>query len=98
MNQLAGSPQNDFEDNGFDYEDGNGNNGQNAFEDPAMGGGFGDAMGLDEGDNLLAMEEELNNAGGNRDGSAQDTFEVTFSITFDEDDDNKFNLNLAELF
>lgn len=55
-------------------------------------------MGLENEDNLLAMEEELNMVGPNKNGSAQDTFEVTFSITFDEDDDNKLNLNLAELF
>lgn len=61
-------------------------------------GGLGDNLGLDGEDNLLAMEEELNFAGSSKDGLSQDTFEVTFSILFDEDDDNKLNLNLAELF
>jgi len=58
-------------------------------------GGIGGAMGLDDEDNLLAMEEELGQA---KDGTATDTFEVTFSIAFDEDDPNSLNLNLADLF
>jgi hypothetical protein len=33
-------------------------------------GGLGDAMGLENEDNLLAMEEELNMVGPNKNGSA----------------------------
>ena len=44
------------------------------------------------------MEEELNNANQNQDNSAQDTFEITLSINFDEDDDNKLNIDLNKLF
>jgi hypothetical protein len=65
---MDGSPQ-EFEDTGFDYEDGSENNDKNVFEDSNMGG-LGDAMGLDNEDNLLAMEEELNNAGQTKNGLA----------------------------
>lgn len=94
---AMGADPNGFEDNGFDYEDGDQAADQNVFEHPDMGG-LGNAMGFEGEDNLLAMEEELNNAGGNNDGQAQDSFEVTFSITFDEDDDNKHNIDLVQLF
>lgn len=94
MAAMAGSPQ-QFEDGGFDYDDNNGQNEQNIFENANMGGGIGDAMGLENEDNLLAMEEELNYAGQTADGQTQDTIEVTFSITFDEDDSNQHNLDLV---
>ena len=56
-------------------------------------GAFGGAMDMmDNVDNLLAMEEEIGQA---NDGQATDTFEVTFSISFDEDDSNTLNLDLA---
>lgn len=60
--------------------------------------GIGDSMGLDNEDNLLAMEEELINAGNNGAGDAQDKIEITFSIVFDEDDDNTLQLDLVHLF
>lgn len=87
---LAAEPPG--EDNGFDYQDN-----QNAFED-RFGGGMEEALGYDQDDNLLAMEEELNNANQNQDGGAQDTFEITLSIVMDEDDPNTLGLNLHQLF
>ena len=77
-----------FDDQGFDYDEGT----NNAFDNTHMGG-LGDAMGLEDEGDLDAMEAALNDA-----GPGKDTFEVTFSITFDEDDENTLNLNLAEVF
>jgi hypothetical protein len=61
---------NGFEDGGFDYDEGDGNVGHNVFEDRGMVGGIENAMGFEGEDNLLAMEEELNNAGGGNEGQA----------------------------
>lgn len=91
LNGLAADPSG--QDNGFDYQE----NQQNAFEDDRFGGMDQD-FGLDQEDNLLAMEEELNNANQNVDGGAQDTFEITLSIVFDEDDNNSHKLNLNDIF
>lgn len=87
---LAAEPAG--EDNGFDYQDN-----PNVFHDP-FGGAMDEALGYDQDDNLLAMEEELNNANQNQDGGQQDTFEITLSIVMDEDDPNTLGLNLLQLF
>ena len=63
---------------------------------------FGDMMdgGLEMADtanDLLAMEEELN-ANENEDGGKDETFEITLSICFDEDDKNTNNIDLMQLF
>ena len=85
-----------MDEDGFDYDEGGNNNEPSPFEDQQMGG-MENALGIgDEEDELLAMEEELNNANQNQEG--QDTFEVTMSIVFDEDDENTLNLDLKQVF
>lgn len=69
MAALGADQNQGFEDEGFDYVENGDNNEGNVFEDSNMGG-LGDAMGLDNDDNLLAMEEELNKASTNKDGTA----------------------------
>ena len=62
------------------------------------GGGLEDELGdYGEDNDLMAMEEELNGEE-NEDGAGQDTFEITLSINFDEEDKNTLSLNLLQLF
>lgn len=67
----------------------------------ALGGGFGDALGLAEDepeDELTAMEREI--AQGNVEGETQQDAKIKIRvfINMDEDDDNALNINLNDLF
>ena len=68
--------------------------------EPLQGGGaFGAAMGIDnENEDLMALEDELINAGAAGKPAVEEKINVSVFINFDEDDDNEKNIDLNSLF
>ena len=63
------------------------------------GGAFGAAMGMDnDNEDLMALEDELINAGAAGKPAIEEKINVSVFVNFDEDDGNEKNIDLNQLF
>ena len=106
-----GHPGNVEEANEFDYVENNheanfehaGPAGGSGLFDNGVGspGGLGNQMGIGEGaemDEMMALEMDIMNAGGDGGASALKMMPVNMFIGFDEEDSNEQNIDLNALF
>lgn len=106
-----GHPGNVEEANEFDYVENNyeanyehaGHAGGHGLFDEGTGatGALGNQLGIGEGaemDEMMALEMDIMNAGGDGAQSALKTMKVTTFIGFDEEDSNDLKIDLNDLF